>query len=92
MSLIDHDLDHENVKDPLDLTPAPFEGHEVKHHCPICLTVRLREFPQEQGGVDEGISTVGYQWECPKCKRATAYMRSVERAAAAVKGWVNEKG
>lgn len=88
MSLIDHDLDQENLLDPLDLTLVPFTGYEVTHHCPICHTVRLREYPQEQINDDGTFQTVGYRWECPKCERTTAYMRSVERAAAAAKGWV----
>lgn len=84
--MIDHDLDQENRKDPLDLTLVPFTGYEVNRHCPLCNAL-LREFTQEQVEDNGSIKTVGHRLECRRCNETTAYMRSVERAAAATKEW-----
>ena len=84
--MIDHDLDQENLLDPLGIDLAPFTGYEVNHHCPLCNAL-LREFTHEQVEDNGSIKTVGHRLECRRCNETTAYMRSLERAAAAVAQW-----
>lgn len=86
MTLIDHDLDQENQKDPLDLTLSPYEGVEVSICCPVCyqpLSQKTLDERNEDGGHIGNI----YQLNCPNCVRRT-HWGSEKGTAAAVKGWV----
>jgi hypothetical protein len=84
--MIDHDLQDGNMKDPLDLELAPFEGFEVERLCPLCLHP-LREFPLEETQEGGGYMTVGGRLECQNCDKTTAYYRDMEKAAAATAQW-----